>query len=391
MQHIVQRPSLRHSYCLTLALSLLISTSVFSKTAVAKKSDNTAISVSTHIGHDSNPFRFSNKLNAQSAQYIEAKLKGSYDLTDSFFVYTKLDARKYDNDSKDADSSKYTLGIGYKQRFKFSHGKMKLKSKLQYGSRDKTYISRTTGKIAQWSGEDIGDRYDYTFYGVNTDLSWTPHKKNIFSVNLDYLNRNYENLALSTLSNLDYSEYTLGLNWKHKFDKTQSLKAKIAHRFRDYEDYRAHDNNGIDIQNSDLEYNTWIARLTYSIKASDAIRFSFLAQFDKRDDNKSGYDNSEKQFARIGLKYDFNKYSELDASVNYTKYDYPNREQESNDQDEELSEEKGFRYKVQYTHSLANIKGLALTAALRYDDIKSDLSIYQYDRSQISVGAKYKF
>jgi len=391
MRHTIQQPLLKLSYCLTLVLSLLLSTSVFSKTAASKKNDNTAISVSTNTGHDSNPFRFSNKLNAQSAQYIEAKLKGRYDLNDMFFMFTKLDARKYDNDTKDAGSSKYTLGIGYKQRFKFSHGKIKLKSKLQYGSRDKTYISRTTGNIAQWGDASIGDRYDYTFYGLDTDLSWTPHKRNIFSVNLDYLNRDYEDFSISTLSNLDYSEYTLGLNWKHKFDKTQSLKVKVAHRFRDYEDYRAHDTNGIDIPNSELKYNTWIARFTYSIKASDAIQLSFLAQFDKRDDNESGYDNSEKQFARIGLSYDFSQYSELDASVNYSKYDYSNRDQKINDDDEELSEEKGFRYKVQYTHSLASIKGLAFTTALRYDDIKSDLGIYQYDRSQISIGAKYKF
>ncbi len=378
MFNTVQKITKTHIFCCMLTLTIL-SISGFSSYADAKTPSKSKLSLSSNTGYDSNPFRFSDGLGAESAQYIEARISGSYALNENFFTFTKLDARQYDNDSNDATSSIYTLGAGFKKRFKLEGQKMKFKSKLQYGVRDKTYVSRTTGEIAESSNTYIGDRYDYTFWGLDSDLAWAPNTINIFTVNFDYLNRDYENLNIPTLSNLDYSEYTLGVNWKHKFDKKHSLKTKIAHRLRD--------SDGKD----GLAYNTWMGRLTYSIKASDSLGLSFIAQYDHREDNKTGKDDNNKILGRLGLTYNLDKQSELNASVIYSQYDYPNRGQISNDQDEELSEEKGFRYKIQYLRNILSIKGLAVLTTLRYDDIKSDLSTYQYDRSQVSVGVKYAF
>jgi hypothetical protein len=379
-----------HSYTAIFALGLL-SASVYNDDAAAKSNNQTTIKLSAHVGTDSNPHRFSDTLNTQSAQYIEAKLKGRYELSDHFYLMSKLDTRQYGGDAKDASASKYILGAGYKQKLKFGSDKIKLKSRLQFGRRDKTYVSRTTGNIAQWSNESIGDRYDYTFYGLDSDLGWAPNKANSFTVNLDYSGRDYEDFNISTLSNLDYSAYTLGLNWKHKFDRRQSLKVKVAHRYRNYVDYRAHDADGIDIPNSELNYHTWIARFSYAFKATDVAKFTFMTQFDQRRDNKFGYDNTDKLFGRFHLSYELDQQSDLEASVSYSQYDYPNRAQVSNSQDEELSEEKGFRYKLKYARDLRNIEGLTISTSLRYDDIRSDLPIYQYDRSQLSIGAKYTF
>jgi len=367
---------------------------VLSATVDAKQSSQeqtkAEIKLSSSMAYDSNPFRFSKRLKPSGSEYIETKIRASYDLNQSFSFEAKLDDKRYGSDTDEANSIKYTLGTAFVNRFKFLDRKSRFRSKLRWGQFDKTYVSRSTGEIAQWSNEEIGDRYDYSYWESKNDLSWKYNKQTRLIMNLDHYDKNYQDFSDATISDLDYSETSLGFTWGHKFNKQHKLKAKIEHTLRSYDDYRAHDKGGVDVAGSDLEYRTWMARLTYSAKLGNSWRLSAISQIAERKDNAVGYDDSTKTIVRLGVDYHVSPVSVLKVSVMHTKNDYSSRAAEQNVVDDDQHEETGFRYRFQYERELQSVKGLSVISAYRYDDKKSGKADYQHNRSQVSLGLEYK-
>lgn len=364
-------------------------------TGVASSASAIGLKVDIQSGYDTNPFQLSDDLNNNEAKFVKlgARFKQPL-LNKNLYLKGNLNSKAFESSTDNANETRGQLVVGHLNSFKLAKQRFNYRLEADYGLRDKTYISKLTGKVGSFSNQSLEDRYDYQQTGIKGKLSTKVFTKTKSGLTLEYQQRDYKNYSIAGLSNLDFSSLQLANNWKYKINKRSNLGAQLSYTRRNYDNRLAKDQAGADISGTDLAYDYYGMTLDYKFHPARYTDVKLSYDFDYRKDNGGGYYNSRSHVAQVDTDYRLYKWAYLSSKLAYKNTDYLKQPDAADvAKDEELTSKNGYSFELSYRHSLRKLTGYKLYAgaSLQLDDIGSDNKFYAYDRQRVVFNLKGEF
>ncbi|MCG8016383.1 MAG: hypothetical protein JAY97_09230 [Candidatus Thiodiazotropha sp. 'RUGA'] len=349
-----------------------------------------ALKADAAIGYDNNPFRLNDSFSSQDGKYLYLKLKANQKFGNGFNIKASSRSRNYNSSKSDANQILFGLGAMYKQNMEIHNKKSTVQVEAGFKLKDKTYVSRFSGDVGEYGGNDISDRYDYNSFSLNASFDLRITKKLITEIGLKHRNRDYEDFNITGLSNLDYSQYYLTNDWTYKQNKKNRYDFKLYLGTRNYDDKREKNLNGNEIAGSDLEYDYFGVSIGHRYKVDKNISISWELKYQDRKDSGSGYYDMDEIIADIGIKYRFIKNWRFIGSLLYIDRNYPVRISISDENDIQSPDKQGYAIKFRFERDLPEISKYDTRAyiGMIYEDYDSDEPAYVYDRMQVMTGIK---
>ncbi len=352
-----------------------------------------AVSLTAEIapGYDNNPFRLADSFDPDSGWFADTNFKLEHK-TDKVRLRAQLDNRAYEGDVDDADIFTGKLDARYKTRYKIGDKKTTSHVTVEYKNRDKTYVARSTGQVGTFSGEDIGDRYDYESWSLEAKTSVYFTRALNVGLQLDLLDKDYEDYDIAGLSNLDYDQIELTNDWSYRIDKQSKFLFELNFAKRDFDDKREKDLLGNTIAGTNLEYDYRGFAIGYERDITEHTEFEVEYAYEERRDSGDGYYDIDYSTLSAKLRYQPDDALRVTADISYRDREYINSDVfDENDEAEPSTD--GYTFRLDMDKKLAFAKDFptSLIAGFRYDDYDSNDSAYEYDRSQLYAGVKVKF
>ncbi len=346
------------------------------------------------VGHDDNPFRLADSFNPESGTYLDLGLRWKDKLDTGLYYDLNASGRMFVDEQKNGDldnanNVRAKFHLGYEHKFKIFDRSTKAYVEAGYGISDKTYVSRLSGLIGKTGSTEIPDRYDYQFGEAVTGFTMRLNKKLRLGMYLEAHTRGYEDYTSVGLSNLDYTQYGIGTELRYRFGKANRLYAGLEQFRRDFDDKRQRTTTGSSITGTDLRYDISRLKFNYYFRPTDDFRVTFSSSYELRDDNGSGYYDYEQYRGTLLFRYAISEATAIRASVSYKELDYTARNQLTDLEDEDYSQEDGFTYRLTYQYDLPTSEDISLYASYRLDKIDSNTAEYVYDRQQVELGVKW--
>ncbi|MBV1875896.1 MAG: hypothetical protein KUG50_04645, partial [Cycloclasticus sp.] len=105
-------------------------------------------------GYDSNPYRLSDSLDDGEAWFVDTNVFANQKFG-NFKLSGALKNRAHEGSFNNADVFTGKLKGRYKSKYRVMGKKLTSSATLETGFKDKTYVSRTTGKVGVFSGQKI--------------------------------------------------------------------------------------------------------------------------------------------------------------------------------------------------------------------------------------------
>lgn len=382
---------MQHSLMSSTALTLAFLASVLSPLAFISSAQASEVKLSMEAGLDDNPFRLSNRFKAKTSAYVETAIKAKTNVFGNAYLRGKAVHRAYDADARDADNTRASLALGIKNKTSWLIKSSSLDTRLSVGFRDKTYVSRTSGRVGESQNSSLEKRYNYGFVKFDSELKVKWSKSNRSRFYLEIEKRDYEDYSALGLSNFNYADLALGTNLRHRVSKKHTLSLGLESSYRHFDDRREKRVNGDSIAGSDLSYNAWKVSAAYYYALSKRWKFLLNSQYDIRFDSGPGYYDWERLLVTTQIRYSPDKRSTFRGSVTYSDDRYNQRTNGASLEDSEFSEQQVLRYRLSYERKLKAVKGLSFNTKVSFSQVEADLPDYTYDRAQMSMGLGYKF
>ncbi|MDF1689948.1 MAG: hypothetical protein V2J13_08410 [Cycloclasticus sp.] len=342
-------------------------------------------------GYDSNPYRLSDNLDDGETWFVDTNVFANQKFG-KFKLSGALKNRAHEGSFNNADVLTGKLKGRYKSKYKVMGKKFSSSTTIETGFKDKTYVSRTTGKIGTSSGQKIEDRYDYDYWKLSTSSSVWLHDQVKTSLALSYNNKSYDDQNIATLSNLDYEQANLLNTWLFKQNKDSDFKLAFGIGERDYDNRRQKTKAGALVAGSDLKYFYHNIKLSHQHDLTPSLSVDLGIKYEERTDNGFGYYDTDT------IKYSANAFYTLDneitlfAKTSYEDYEYNNAFTTDED-DEDLPGRQGYTIRLGAEKDLNELTGLPALGfiGVRLDDFDSNDPLYEYDRYQAFMGIKVSF
>ena len=368
-------------------LWLAVAISTYSMTA-------TAVNLTAEIapGYDDNPTKLADSFDPDGGLFLDTKVKLEHK-EDKIRLRGQLDNRAYEGKVDDADVFVGKLDARYKTKYEIAGKKATSHLMVDYKHRDKTYVSRSTGQIGTFSGNDIRDRYDYDAWGLEAKTTVNLTKALKTSLQLDFLDKDYEDYNSPGLSNFDYDQIGLNNDWSYKIDKNSKLAFELSIANREFDDKREKDLLGNTIAGTNLEYDYFAFLIGYERDISDKLEASLKYTYEERRDSGEGYYDTDYSTVLAKLRYKADDTLKITGSISYQDKDYINGSVFDEVDDDGEPSRDGYTLKLNVDKKLAIATDYptSLIAGIRYDDYGSNDPAYEYDRSQLYAGIKMEF
>ena len=277
------------------------------------------------------------------------------------------------------------LSVIFKRKFKY-------KISANHRTKDKTYVSKTTGLVATFGGQSIADRYDSKQINYLAELSYKPYKYLKLETSYRVRDKSYQAFEIARLSNLDYSHQELVLGMEYKASEVGKFYLNVGVRQREYVDKRTKDLDGVDIIDSNLLYDYHEVNIGYIYRPSKDTRWKYSYQYEDRTDNGSGYFDANSGYLSIAGKYRLGDYHFLKSRVKYSRFSFINQLDPGEDPlDEDAKEKQGASLMVGYEWVVATLfdSNFALYLELEYSNFDNTNLVFDYDRSMASLGIRW--
>lgn len=116
------------------------------------------------LGYDDNPLKLADHFNPNGGWFVDSEFKAKQEFG-QFRFRGAVTNRTYENSLDDADFTMVKLDGKYKQRYMISGKKAYSLFIIKYANKNKTYVQRSTGEVATFSGQNNENRYDYDTWG----------------------------------------------------------------------------------------------------------------------------------------------------------------------------------------------------------------------------------
>ncbi len=427
----IHKPSAIFLFLLFGFLSILLG---FGQTSALAKAYS--IEVETGLGYDDNIFRSSDTSyldpfapkeldgttgttvpKVQSGLFVPYKLKAESKIKLSRFPWLKkvklnkwtskfkLTGRKYlDSDFENADDYKVSLKTG----LEFLLKKLKKKKYTFYigpiaEQKNKTYYDRDTGKEKLTnSGEQdgvplglpIGERYNYLFYGLETELS-------IRTTLLEYAitaeTRTYDYKS-TAFDQFDHQRYRIGAEVSVQIIRPTKLTIGYDYFIRDYDVWIARrkvDGKKVAIPRVDQvtpnptrEYTFHELDVSLKNRLSPLWAVYLDYNYQTRTDEFQGYSNFTRNVYKLRAIYNDKQQRRLKVSVAYWTRKHPNTFAFDN---KNFPKTKYDALEFKLSGEMPLYRQWVLWGEI--DSIQQDTTDprYEYDRNQGIVGVKIEF
>ncbi|MBT8436431.1 MAG: hypothetical protein KJP11_03585 [Gammaproteobacteria bacterium] len=343
------------------------------------------LSLSAEGGLETNPNQLASRHNPDSDLFTQVRLRLDHDFESGAFVGLRAETILF-LDEEDADQDRDRISGGYRSTFTTDDREFDYKLALVRTTRDKTYVSRSTGEIAVDNGQPIPDRYDYEQTNFNASIAWRTANKTRMRVRFQRRQKDYD--ATPDLSNLDYEHNRIRFDVEFRLSEQNRLRAGFGLTERDYDDRRIDDENGNDIAGTDLEYdytNFWVE--TY-FRPDQARRISFRLSTQDRDDNGVGYKDTQYETISVGYRHMLEDGSRWQASWQYSDLVYENRAA-ADPLDEEGFDSTGHRLRLRHEQPVFGDESKTTRLlSIEYEDFDSSDSDYRYQDLILSAGLR---
>ena len=347
------------------------------------------ISITTMLGTDSNPYKFSEQYSITTSQYLDLNVKGKVYLSKRWSSQLQLQTRQYQQNDDWADKQKAGIALQYKGRSKKNPSAFEIRLDQQ----DKTYVSRLNGGLSTYSGESLDDRYDYTQLKLKWQKQYKLSRSLAWQYETQFKQKNYQDFDSLNITDLDYRTLTLGNVFGHKINKRQKDEFSFDLSYRLYTHREQVDIKGGDIANTQLGYVDAALAYQYTLKTSKRHKLAMTLAYDKRVDNGSGYYDSHRAKIEFRSRYRVGGKGSLITSYQFSDFAY---ERESNQAQAGSVDE----YSANQKHQLRLNGKINLSAYLpmnaqwlmgyRFEQVKADKPQYSYERHQLETGLKFE-
>lgn len=343
------------------------------------------LSLSAEGGLETNPNQLASRHNPDSDLFTQLRLRLDHDFESGAFVGLRAESILF-LDEEDADQDRDRISGGYRSTFTTDAREFDYELALVRTTRDKTYVSHSTGEVALDNGQSIPDRYDYEQSNFNASISWRTANKTRLRVRFQHRQKDYD--ETTGLSNLDYEHNRIRFDAEFRLTDRSRLRAGFGLAERDYDDRRIDDENGNDIPGTDLEYdytNYWVE--TY-FRPDQARRFSLTLSTQDRADNGVGYKDTQYDTISFGYRHKLEDGSHWLASWRYSDLVYDNRAA-ADPLDEEGFDSTGHRLRLRHERPVfGKEKKVTRLLSIEYEDFDSSDPDYRYDDLILSAGLR---
>ncbi len=358
----------------------------------AGASDTNSINATILYGEDTNPHNLASELTPLQQTFAEGEFKFRTNYNNTLFASGKAVKSVYFDDAR-ADTFKASGRVSLKSDFKIFDRKFKYKFGLSHLKSDKTYVSKTTGQVATFGGASIADRYDSTQNNYLFELSYRPYRTLKVKFNYKTREKTYTEFEIDGLSNLDYSHINYLLGMEYKSSDLGRFFLEGSFRQREYLDRRAKDLDGDTILDTDLIYDYHIVNIGYIYRPDKKVRWKYTYNYEKRQDNSTGFYNTASGYISIIGKYQFGDYHFLKGRLKYSKVSYDNQLDPGDDSllDEDAKEKQGGMAMIGYEWILATLfdTNIAFYIELEHSVFANTNLIYTYEKSKASAGIRW--
>lgn len=354
-------------------------------------SNKEAINATIAYGYDTNPHQLSKSLNPIEQQFAIADL----DFSERFFRLISVRARANKTlyfDDRRADEFNGYASLGLSSRFKIAKQKFKYKLSADYRSKDKTYVSKTTGLVATFAGQSIADRYDSTQLNYLGGLSYQPTSYLDFEISYQTRTKEYQTFEIDGLSNLDYTRQRYVLGMKYRPSKVGRFFLDGTIKKRDYKDRRGRELDRTFVPDTNLKYDYWSLDIGYIYRPSKKVFWKYTYNYEERRDNVSGYYNATSGFIAISARHQVGDYQFFTGRLKYLKFSLINQiVQNSDPLDDDNKDRQGGSAMIGYELVLATLfdTNLAFYVELEYRNFKNTRTTFSYERGVASAGVRW--
>jgi len=342
-------------------------------------------------GYDDNPFRLTDNFDPEGGWYVDTELKAKQYIGD-FRFRGALANRSYENSLDDGDASTVKLDGRYKKKYEIAGKKAFSHLIVKYGNKNKTYVQRSTGEVGTFSGQEIENRYDYDSWGGEAKTAVYFTKQLRVGLEVDYINKDYNDPSVAGLSNLDYDQFKISNDWTFKASDRSKFEFILSAAKREFDDKREKTLAGSNVAGTDLEYDLYSASISHKYKISPQLTSELELKYKDRSDNGSGFYDTDEYKVSAGIAYEIDEGLNLAINASYLDREYDN-EQIVDENDDLHPGKDGYSISAHIEKDLDSIKilPLALFAGVQYDDYDSNDPNYEYDRVQVFAGVEMSF
>lgn len=366
-------------------------------------------------GSDSNPNRLSDELIIdQTTQEVIELDPGIFGTTSIKFSHTPrntgfyydLDARNtsyYADDDADsspqhADEVRGSLDLGFRWRPRLPYGRARFIWGLYGGSRDSTYVRKSTGRIARTpeapGGISLEDRFDKTWVGFESSGRIGLPNDADFVFDWYVEDNQYEEILGANISNLNYTQAELDIGFEKWVWPSVQLITMVGVGARNYEDRRAKDEDGDDLPGTDLSFVLSEVDFSLEYLITDRWKFQIGLDLDSRIDNELGYYDTTQRQLYTRFRYRNGDFVRFLIYLSYVTRKFDNIEESvvAGIDEEDLREREGYRGRIELQRALMtrDIWRFDLILGVEAASFDNSNPNFTYSRNQAYLGFRWQ-
>ncbi len=350
------------------------------------------LTTTLETGYDNNPFRLSSQFDQRQSVFAEGTLRLEHDFGSGFEFDGNVSHLLSGAD--DGDQTRFTLTVSHDSETRFFGRPTDLTFHVRGTGVDRTFVSRSTGEVGVFGGEEIGSRFNQASLEGRARADIALNEDWTLRLQGDARVRRYEDYTDLGLSNLDYSQAFANVRLRYRPDLTQDLQIGGAIGHRVFEDRRGRALDTGAITGSDLEYSfarvdlSWL----YDFTPQHDIRFAYT--WNTREDNVTGYYDTTLNRYRVRYRYQPNRSRRFSAELEYRDFEFDNIPAALIvNEEENVSTSDGVRLNLAWEERLHRTEGreIWLETSIAYDDFDSPNQNFVYDRTVARAGIVIEF
>ena len=211
---------------------------------------DTNISLKTHMGYDSNPYRFNDQFTIESSSFFAYELKAKHEIGKHVRIKAELDSQIYNDNASHGDNQSISTQVRYQT------GKKRRPKGIEFNYKqfDKTYVSRLQGGTDTYSGVPLDDRYDFEQMSVSGFTTLKLKKRLYNEMKFKWIDKDYEDFNQIAITDYDYQSFIVKNTLSHTIRKGQYQAFILGYESRLFKNREQKDLQGDEIANTDMVF-----------------------------------------------------------------------------------------------------------------------------------------
>ena len=351
---------------------------------------DTNISLKTHMGYDSNPYRFNDQFTIESSSFFAYELKAKHEIGKHVRIKAELDSQIYNDNASHGDNQSISTQVRYQT------GKKRRPKGIEFNYKqfDKTYVSRLQGGTDTYSGVPLDDRYDFEQMSVSGFTTLKLKKRLYNEMKFKWIDKDYEDFNQIAITDYDYQSFIVKNTLSHTIRKGQYQAFILGYESRLFKNREQKDLQGNEIANTDMVFQYLNLAYQHKYEKIKGVDLGFNLAYKVRNDNGSGYYDSKWMTLGMDSQFKLSKNTKLELAYSFKDFSY-DREPllDNTGLDEEFGSDSKHEFEIKSKTRLPKWVGKRAYWDARYSYLTADSNYtkYTYNRHILETGLKFTF